>query len=302
MNKKKENRTIWIENYLFNPDFFQKLLSFFLLPFTFIYCIIIFLKFFKKKKKLDIPIISIGNLIVGGTGKTPLSIFLLNRFKGGAVVLRGYGRKSKGTILISKDGKVLENVEVSGDEAQEISNNTDAIVIVSEDREKGIILAKELGAKFVILDDGFDKPFQKLNILIDVPIKNSFCLPSGGYRYPRFFKKYADIILEENKNFRRVVNLPNIKNFVLISAISKPERLLEFVKTDKYHFFLDHHYFKKDEIEKILEKYGVDTILTTEKDFVKLEKFNLKIEIIKLNLEISDDVIRKIEDYLVELQ
>ena len=64
--------------------------------------------------------------------------------------------------------------------------------------------AKDIGCGFVILDDGFDKPFKKLNIVIDKKIKNPFVLPAGGYRFPRIALKYADIILEENKNFKRI--------------------------------------------------------------------------------------------------
>jgi tetraacyldisaccharide 4'-kinase len=292
----------FIESYLFYPKtIFQKFLSFLFLPFTLIYCMIVYLKFPKKQKDMQIPIISIGNIIVGGSGKTPFTIALAKKLeKNVAVVLRGYGRKSKGCIVVSKNGKIVENVEVSGDEAQEIAISTNASVIVSENREEGINKAKKLGAKVVILDDGFDKPFKKLNIVIDVKIDNSFCLPSGGYRYPRGFLKYADIILKENRDFKRVVKVPECKNCVLISAISKPERLFKFVKIDKYHFFMDHYDYKKEEIEEILKKYDADTILTTKKDYVKLKKFGFNIKVIELELEISDKVITKIKEYLVK--
>jgi tetraacyldisaccharide 4'-kinase len=293
----------FVESYLFYPKtIFQKILSFFLLPFTLIYCVIVYIKFPKKQKDMKIPIISIGNIIVGGSGKTPFTIALANKLEDVAVVLRGYGRKSKGCIVISKNGKIVENVEVSGDEAQEIAISTNASVIVSENREVGINKAKELGAKVVILDDGFDKPFKKLNIVIDVKIDNPFCLPSGGYRYPRKFLKYADLILKENINFKRVVKVPECKNCILISAISKPERLFEFVNIDKYHFFIDHYEYKKDEIENILRKNNVDTILTTKKDFVKLKKFNFNIKVIELEFEISNEVMSKIKEYLVKYE
>jgi tetraacyldisaccharide 4'-kinase len=293
----------FIESYLFYPkNIFQKLLSFSLLPFTLIYCIIVYFKFPKKQKDMQISIISIGNIIVGGSGKTPFTISLANKLENVAVVLRGYGRKSKGCIVISKNGEILENVEVSGDEAQEIAISTKATVIVSENREIGINKAKELGAKIVILDDGFDKAFKKLNIVIDVKIDNPFCLPSGGYRYPRSFLKYADIILEENINFKRVVKVPECQNCILISAISKPERLFEFVKIDKYHFFIDHYEYKKDEIEKILLQNGVNTILTTKKDYVKLKKFGFNIKVIELEFEISNEVMSKIKEYLVKYE
>jgi tetraacyldisaccharide 4'-kinase len=293
----------FIEEYLFYPkNIFQKLLSFLFLPFTFIYCIIVYLKFPKSYKDMQIPIISIGNIIVGGSGKTPFTISLANKLENVAVVMRGYGRNSKGCLVISTNEKILEDVEVSGDEAQEIAVSSKATVIVSENREEGIQKAKELGCKVVILDDGFDKPFKKLNIVIDVKIDNSFCLLSGGYRYPRNFLKYADIILKENRDFKRVVKVPECKNCILISAISKPDRLFEFVKIDKYHFFIDHYEYKKEEIKALLEKYQADTILTTKKDYVKLQKFGFNIKVIELEFEISNEVITKIKEYLVKYE
>jgi tetraacyldisaccharide 4'-kinase len=293
----------FIESYLFYPKtIFQKFLSFFFLPFTLIYCIIVYFKFPKKYKDKQIPIISIGNIIVGGSGKTPFTIALAKELENVAVVLRGYGRKSKGCIVVSKNGKILKDVEISGDEAQEIAISTKASVIVAENREEGINKAKELGSKVVILDDGFDKAFKKLNIVIDVKINNPFCLPSGGYRYRRSFLKYADIILEENRDFKRIVKVPECKNCILISAISKPERLFEFVKVDKYHFFKDHYEYKKEEIEKILQQNEVDTILTTKKDYVKLKKFGFKIKVIELEFEISKKVMSQIKEYLVKYE
>jgi len=293
---------MWIEKYLFNPSFFQKIISFLFLPFTFIYCLIVYFKFPKKNKDMKIPIIAIGNIIIGGSGKTPFTIALANKLENVAVVLRGYGRKSKGCYLISKNGEILEDIDISGDEAMEIATNTKASVIVAENREEGIKLAKKIGAKVVILDDGFDKPFKKLNIVIDIPIKNNFCIPSGGYRYSRNFLRYADLILKENIDFKRIVDVPECEDCILISAISKPERLFEYVKIDKYHFFIDHYEYQKEEIENLLKKYHVKTILTTNKDYVKLEKFGFDIKVIKLNLEISDNVMKKIEDYLVKYE
>jgi tetraacyldisaccharide 4'-kinase len=251
---------------------------------------------------MQIPIISIGNIIVGGSGKTPFTIALAKKKENVAVVLRGYGRKSKGCKVVSKNGKILESVEVSGDEAQEIALSTKATVIVSENREEGIQKAKELRCKVVILDDGFDKPFKKLNIVIDVKIDNPFCLLSGGYRYPRKFLKYADIILKENRDFKRIVKVPECDNCILLSAISKPERLFEFVNINKYHFFIDHYEYKKEEIKEILQKNGVNTILTTQKDYVKLKDFGFNIKLIELEFEISKEVMSQIEEYLVKYE
>jgi len=167
-------------------------------------------------------------------------------------------------------------------------------VIVREDRKKGFLKAKELGAGFVILDDGFDKPFKKLNIVLDQKIKNPFCIPAGGYRYPRLALRFADLVLEEGRDFKRNVRCP--EGDMLISAISKPERLLKYCKMP-YKFFPDHYEFKPEDIEKFKDK----TIVTTMKDYVKLKEFNLNLKVIELNVEINKGILNQIEQYLVKL-
>jgi len=285
----------FFEELLFSPKWYHYLIIVFLLPFSIIYYFIVLFKFPKKYEDLDIPIISIGNIIVGGSGKTPISIAIANQFKDKkpAVILRGYKRKSKGLVVV-KNRDILVDVDISGDEAMEIAKKTDAIVIVSENRKKAILKAKELGAGFVILDDGFDKPFKKLNIVIDKKIKNPFLLPAGGYRYPRSFLKFADLILKEGKDFKRVVKVPN--GDILITAISKPKRLLKYWNKE-YIFFPDHYDYKYEDIEKFKEK----KIVTTFKDYVKLKKYNLNLEVMDLEVELNENVIKQIDNYLIKL-
>ena len=287
----------FFEDLLFCPKWYHWILIVFLLPFSLIYMTILHFKFRKKPTDLKIPVISVGNIIVGGSGKTPVSIAVVNHFKNkkAAVVLRGYKRKSKGLRVVSLFGDIKEDVDVSGDEAMEIALKTDALVIVSEDRKEGVLKAKELGADFVVLDDGFDKPFCKLNIVIDIKIKNPFVLPAGGYRYPRLALKFADIVLKEGEDFKREVSVP--KGDILISAISKPERLLKYWKKE-YLFFPDHHDFKKEDLEKYKDK----KIVCTYKDYVKLKKFDLKLEIMDLEVKLSEKVLKQIDNYLIKLQ
>ena len=69
------------------------------------------------KKSYAVPIVSIGNLIVGGSGKTPFVITLAKQYSNATIISRGYGRQSKGLVEVSKRGKILSNVFNSGDEA-----------------------------------------------------------------------------------------------------------------------------------------------------------------------------------------
>lgn len=297
----KQKLYTWIEDYLFYPNTFQKLISFLLIPLTFVYMLIIFFKrAMAKEVHLGIPVISIGNIVVGGSGKTPVAIKLASKYEKACVVLRGYGRASKGLYVISHNGKVLEDVKTAGDEAMLLANSLPkATVIVSENRVKAIQKAKELGCKIVFLDDGFSKyHIKKFDILLR-PKKeptNIFCLPSGCYREPKGFYFNADIELKEGKDFHRVITfkkngvetkLPS--KLVLITAISKPKRLLEFLPKDtKMVSFPDHYSFVKEDIESIYKKYKGFSFITTGKDLVKLNKFKIK-DLYLMDLDIKFD-------------
>ena len=300
----KQKLYLWIEDYLFFPNTFQKIISFLLLPLTFIYMLIILIKrAMAKEIEFGIPIISVGNIIVGGSGKTPITIKLASKYENVCVILRGYGRASKGLFVVSSNGKILVDVKTSGDEAMLLANSLPkATIIVSENRVKAILKAKELGCKIVFLDDGFSKyQISKFNILLrpkDEPT-NIFCLPSGGYREPKGFYAQADIELLEGTDFKRVITIKKDgmqselpSKTVLITAISKPKRLLEFLPKDiKMISFPDHYDFTNEDIKNIQEKYKDYSFLTTGKDFVKLEKFNLKnLYLMDLDIKIDDKV------------
>ena len=256
-----------------------------------------------KPIEFGIPIISVGNIIVGGSGKTPVTIKLASKYENACVILRGYGRTSKGLYVVSLNGKIQVDVHTSGDEAMLLANSlSKATIIVSEDRIKAILKAKELGCKIIFLDDGFSKyQISKFNILLrpkDEPT-NIFCLPSGGYREPKGFYAQADIELVEGNDFKRVINIKKDGKIselpsktILITAISKPKRLLEYLPKDiKMISFPDHYTFTKDDISKIQEEYKDFSFITTGKDFVKLKEFNIKnLYLMDLEIEISENV------------
>lgn len=300
----KQKLILWLENYLFFPNSFQKILSYLLLPLSFIYLLVILFKRLKASKiDFNIPIISVGNLTIGGSGKTPITIELAKNFNDLCVILRGYGRESKGLFVVSLKGEIKVDVKTSGDEAMLLASTLkNATIIVSEDRVKAIKKAKELDCKIVFLDDGFSKySIKKFDILLkpkDEPT-NSFLIPSGAYREPKSFYKKANLVLKENIDFKRVVTIKKEnkevelpKKTILLTAISKPNRLLEFLpKNIETIFFEDHHNFTKDEIDNILNNHRDFAIVTTQKDFVKLEKFNLKnLYIMDLSIKISQKV------------
>lgn len=256
-----------------------------------------------RESDFEIPVISVGNLIVGGSGKTPITIKLASKYENPCIILRGYGRASKGLYVISQNGKVLEDIQTSGDEAMLLANSLpNASVIVSENRVEAIKKAKELGCKIVFLDDGFSKyNIKKFNILLR-PKKeptNFFCLPSGGYREPKGMYFYADLELQEGKDFFRIITIKKDnkeavlpKKTVLLTAISKPDRLLEFLpEGTKMISFPDHHTFTKEEIESISDTYEDYAIVTTGKDLVKLKKFKVRnLYLMDLDIKIDENV------------
>jgi tetraacyldisaccharide 4'-kinase len=299
------NLYFWIERYLFFPNFIQRILSITLLPLTIIYCIIILSKrFFAKKIELGIPIISIGNLIVGGSGKTPITIALAKDRDEIAIVLRGYKRESKGVVVVSNRGEILTDVISSGDEAMLLATSLDkAIVIVAEDRVAGITKAKELGAKTIFLDDGFSKSYiKKLDILVK-PKKqptNIFCLPSGGYREPRFLYSSADLVIDESTDMTKQTHISNpSENMVLVTAISKPQRLDEYLPHDmpKY-YFADHHSFSLDELQEIIIKHKCTSLLVTTKDYVKIKDLDIECSILELDILLDTKIIKKVDNYI----
>jgi tetraacyldisaccharide 4'-kinase len=256
-----------------------------------------------------IPVVSVGNLTVGGSGKTPFLIALAKERENIAVVLRGYKRDSTGTILISQNGNILQGVQTSGDEAMLYALSLPkASVIVSEDRMKGIKLAQDIGAKAVFLDDGFSKAFIfKFDILLrpTPEPKLPFCLPSGAYREPKFFYSFAQSVLQEGKDFQREVTiLEPSKKMVLVTAISKPHRLLEYVNDNviAYEFFPDHYAFHKKELEDILSKHQATSILTTSKDMVKMKDFQLPLSLLSLHVKITPSIKEQVNSFLANFR
>ena len=155
---------------------------------------------------VDVPVISIGNLTVGGTGKTPLVLWAAKRLlaAGGkpAVVSRGYrGRAGRGPVVVSDGSGPLVRADVSGDEPALISSALPGlIVVVGSDRVAGARKAIELGCDRILLDDGFQhrRLARNLNILLwdarTLPEEENL-LPRGRLREPLDSARRADALV-----------------------------------------------------------------------------------------------------------
>lgn len=179
-----------------------------LLPFSWLYGLIVYFrnKFFDwgilKQEKFDIPIICIGNITVGGTGKTPHTEYLIrllqNKYRVG-VLSRGYKRKTKGFVL-ADDETTSKDI---GDESFQIKNKFPGVILaVDGNRRRGInkLLALESPPEVILLDDAFQHRYVKPSytiILSDFnrPVYEDTLLPAGRLREPFSHISEANMII-----------------------------------------------------------------------------------------------------------
>lgn len=182
------------------------------LPFTIIYSTISGLKNIVydwkilRPRKVNIPVISIGNLTVGGTGKTPIVAFIANELEERGIkvgiVSRGYKRETTGTKWVSKNGEILMDAISAGDEPVELAATVKfATVVVGDTRyEAAVELLKGVPVDVILIDDGMQhrKFFRHVEIVvqdISSATQNKFQLPSGPFRESWKNCQRADVII-----------------------------------------------------------------------------------------------------------
>lgn len=323
-----------------------------LFPLAFLYWLITFIRNWLydigvfKSYSFDVPIIAVGNLSVGGTGKTPqieYLIRLLSEKYRVAVLSRGYKRLSKGFVL-ADDQATANSI---GDEPFQFYSKFPTIqVAVDANRKKGIekLLQLQNKPEVILLDDAFQHRKVKAGFYIlltayDDLFCDDFILPFGNLRESALGKKRADMIIitkcpqdlselaqqniKEKLQVKQPVYFTTIqydecvygnKNSIhvealksesklLIAGIAKPKLFFDFLKseTDETLVFPDHHHFSKQDCEQILAKANGRKIITTEKDFVRLngllpnaQLYYLPIKAVFLNTNFD----KAIEDYV----
>ncbi|CAA6801680.1 MAG: Tetraacyldisaccharide 4'-kinase (EC [uncultured Sulfurovum sp.] len=299
--------TLFFERLFFKPNLFDWVLILLLSPFSLIYAhIMLFRRLFTFKKSYAVPIVSIGNLTVGGSGKTPFVIALAKHYDNAYIISRGYGRESRGLVEVSRRGQILTDVFNSGDEAMLMAKSLpDASVMVSENREVAIEKAIENSAKVIFLDDGFNRVnIKKYEILLfPKKIVNYFTFPAGPFREFFFMKYFANLVLYEEIDFKRIVETENkTEKMLLLTAISNPERLKPFLpKGVVGEVYLDDHaYFNEREVEEKFVNSTATSLLVTEKDAVKMKEFKFPLSVMKLKLQIKNQALENIHKYIEE--
>ena len=238
--------------------FFPNLLRILLMPLCGLYSAIVYARNFCfevgicKQKKLPCTVISIGNIVIGGTGKTPtvaaIAKLLQRTGSNVAVLLRGYKRQSTEKILFVSDGKNhLCSRDKSGDEADMLAHQlADIPIIVGKQRYlSGEAAIDQYKSSVIILDDGFQhrQLARDLDILtIDAtnPYGTGSLLPIGTLREQKSSIKRADIIILTHTDVTET-NIEQLKtalnelapNIPILETIHKPTSLYRLNQADK---------------------------------------------------------------------
>lgn len=184
-------------------------LRYILFPFSLLYGSVMWMRnllfnlSIKKVSKVDATVVSVGNLSMGGTGKTPHVDWIVSKLKNElptAILSRGYGRKSKGFLLVTKHSQA----ETVGDEAlfYKRKHKQEIEVAVAEKRVEGAekLLNLKSNLKLIVLDDAYQHRYihRDVNILLtdyNEPFYRDFVVPSGRLREFRQGKNRADVVI-----------------------------------------------------------------------------------------------------------
>ena len=295
---------------LYKPKFWDNkigFLSVILFPLSLIFIFVTHLnRKISKRKVFKLPIICVGNIYLGGTGKTPTSIFLareLSKLGKKAVILRKYYKNHTDEYKLIK--------------------NSFKNLIINKNRADGINDAEKNGFDFVILDDGLQDHRINKNIKIvcfnsNQLIGNGLVLPAGPLRERLSILKSAEIVIINGKknnifekkilninkkleifySFYKPINLDQFKNkkLLAIAGIGNPYNFFKIIEENNLYIskkliFPDHYQFSQIEVENIIKDAELNNyeIIMTEKDYFKINNYKLKkINYLKVSLEIPE--------------
>ena len=314
-----------------------------------------------KQKELPCFVISIGNIMAGGVGKTPMAIYLtellIKMGKRPVVISRGYkGNYKKNAMIVSNGEQIFLAADISGDEPYMMAQRKAFPVVVGRDRyTAGMMAIEHFNPDVIILDDGFQHLKLKRDLdflLMDYsnPLGNKRFLPAGRLREtPQMSAQRADALIftrspdkdESNKRITEVLQLypdcpwfktahvpfivkqmshaKNSKEYstditglkgkkaVLFSGIANNASFLHVMKASGVNVldhleFKDHYRYKEPDIlmiNRAAKKVCADVILTTEKDWAKLNQaieWELDLIVIGIQIEVEDS--QRFESFL----
>lgn len=291
----KQRLERWLLNVWYGDDRVGRYL---LLPLTGLFCLLSRVnrwKQLRRQVKHPVPVVVVGNISVGGTGKTPLVIWLVEQlrelgFRPG-VVSRGYGggaAQNEPTMVSPSD-----SAADIGDEPLLIVQSTGVPLVVCCERNRAIsTLLKDQACDMIITDDGLQHYRMGRDVEICVVdgqrrFGNGFCLPAGPLREPLVRLDECDFVVTNGGNMRMqgdvLVNIATGTNKPLaklsgktvhvVTGIGNPQRFIESLEQAGLrlisHFYPDHHAFQERELQ-----FADDLpVLMTAKDAVKCRQF-----------------------------
>ena len=294
---------IWYKN---NP------LKYLLIPISLVFLLLVKIRLVLYRIQLfkvtrsKTPVIVIGNISVGGTGKTPFIIYLANQLKQAninvAVVSRGYGRDTSiKCALVDSKGSTLQQ----GDEPMLIHKQSASPVVIANDRVQACqYVDSQLDVDVILADDGLQHyPMARARqwCVFEQQRKfgNKWCLPAGPLREPMSRLKEMDVVLSQNKDnvfdkdesafslllteayqLNNPQNRQHLSKFAnetcyAIAGIGNPQRFFDALQNQKIKLtgicFDDHHQYQQHDFEQL----NTDNWFMTEKDAIKCKQFNL---------------------------
>ena len=318
----------------YKKDLISRFKTLLLLPFSIIWILLSLIKRnFAKRYKSHLKVICIGNLSIGGTGKTPFSIqtYKILEILGYKPVFltRGYRGLTKGPILVNKS----HNHKDVGDEALLLSKV--GTTIVSSNRCIGAKYIENLKKNYdiIIMDDGLQNYQLEQDIkllLIDKKLLfgNGYCIPAGPLRQTitQGLKKIDAIIFTgdgdiKDINLNFINNIQNFdtkleiknnfktkqNNFLAFCALGNPIKFFNTLKKNNFKIVLtksfpDHYEYKNKDINTLREEADNRNLklITTEKDYVKIDDKENEISVLPIEINFSKADGNKFKSFLKE--
>jgi tetraacyldisaccharide 4'-kinase len=269
-------------------------------------------------QRLQGPVVSVGNLSTGGSGKTPFVLLLGDLLKARGikfdVLSRGYGRKTTGVFLVDPAGAAND----FGDEPLLIARRLQVPVVVGEDRyEAGCFAETRFGPQMHLLDDGFQHRALARDfdiVLVTPEDARDDLLPSGRLREPLSSLRRADVVVLTGGasteslpldgktvwRVRRGIAAQNIPSRpVVFCGIARPKNFLLQLRTAGVDpvaeaFYRDHYLYTEKDVRELLElrqRSEAGGFVTTEKDAINLGGFLASLEplaVVPVKMELAD--------------
>ncbi|MBT7308813.1 MAG: tetraacyldisaccharide 4'-kinase [Gammaproteobacteria bacterium] len=333
----------WVEQLWYSPSGIVKGVQWLLLPLSLLFCLLVSLRRWGYQNAIlksahpGVPVVVVGNISVGGSGKTPLVIALVHWLQQQghtpAVVSRGYGRVDEEQLIAVT---AVSDPQQVGDEPLLIAQQSGAIVVVAGDRYAAASHAISLGASIIVGDDGLQhyrlqRDFEIAVVDSQRQFGNRYCLPAGPLRegLPRLHQVDAVVLngggdaeqitpgvaamamqLRAGRLYQlgapeRYCELSELVATPLhaVAGIAHPERFFTLLQNAGIrlipHPFPDHHPYNSSDFE-FAERYPV---VITEKDAVKCAELQLEqlIWVLPVTVEIDPQLLQRLSQQLPSL-